>query len=355
MVTTAAVARTRARHAAQLARSVSGYVPTPDILAEYLTGHPHSTLGCLPEGARILEPSAGIGPLVRAILDRNPNVSVSAIESDPDRAAELSTWADQLPPYGPSSPPPVTVHATTLESYATAHPADLFDAVIMNPPWSDPHHPRLWVSHVLAAWRMLTPGGRLVAVVPDTMAEPDHQPPGANGRELRRLIDEHGHTQRVDVAALAGTSAVRAGFPARVCVLRLVRPIPTRDGRPSWLLSPAPGDPVHVARLDVSPTGALTTPVQQYPDRWDGDTVRVARYAGTCACCTRLLWAHDDGREDASLWTVASRLDAEDYDHTGPSIGLCLECGTDRDCITRARQMARPYWSASPQSTTGRA
>ena len=352
MVTTAAVARTRARHAAQLARSVDGYVPTPNGLAEHLTGYPFSTLGCLPDGARILEPSAGTGALVRAILDRTPTASVCAIESDTDRAAELAAWAEQLTPCGPSGPPPVTVHAGTFESYAQAHPLERFDAVIMNPPWAAPDRPRLWVSHVLTAWNMLTPGGRLVAVVPDVVASPDHQPPGTHGRELRRLIDQHGHTQRVDVATLAGTAAVRAGFPARVCVLRLVRPIPTRDGRPSWLLSPAPGDPVRVARLDVSPTGAFTTPVQQYPDRWDGGTVRVARYAGTCACCDRLLFAHDDGREDASLWTVASRLDAEDHDRTGPSVGLCLECGHDRECTTRARRMAMPYWTVAPQPTT---
>jgi methylase of polypeptide subunit release factors len=134
MVSHAALDRTRARHAAALDRGTSGHVPTPAELAEHLTGYPYSTLGSLADDARVLEPSAGAGALVRAILDAAPHVTVCAIEPAADRAAALAAWSNELPKPGPHRPARVDLHVEPFESYAAAHHADRFDAAIMNPP-----------------------------------------------------------------------------------------------------------------------------------------------------------------------------------------------------------------------------
>ena len=342
MVTETAINRKRARHAADLDRSTHGHVPTPPALAEILTGHPYSTLANLPDGAHVLEPSAGGGALARAILDAAPHVAVFAVEPHPGRAAELTSWAATRRP-SPRGAGAVHVYPSTFEDFAAEPTIGRFDAVIMNPPWSTPRHQQLWAAHIVTAWHLLRPGGRIVAIVPDIMAHPGHEPAGPVGAELRRLVDAHGGTDSVDVARVAGSEAVRGGFPTRVCLLWLVRPISTPTGPPSWLLSPAPGDPVTVDHLNLGPTGAEHTPVQAYQDRWSGGQLRVIRLAGTCATCARLLWAHDDGREDASIWTIACSLTAEDTGRTGPPIGLCLNCGHDRERVARARQMAQPF------------
>ncbi|MGI5243170.1 methyltransferase [Dactylosporangium sp. CA-139066] len=343
MVTKSALAARRTRFAAALARGADGYVPTPPMLAEILTGYPYSTLSSLPDRAVVVEPSAGTGPIVSAILDRAPHVTVVAIEPDPDRVASLRNLASQPGHHRWT----VSVHPTTFEDYTAEQLPGHADAVIVNPPWSTPGKPNLWVAHVLAAWRLLRPGARLVAVVPYMMARPDHVPTCRAGRELRALVDAHGVADLVDVADLVGRDKTR-GFPAKVAILRLTRPIPTPDGRPSWLLSRAPGAPVPVRYLDLGPTGAQHAPVQQY-QHLDGSTrTRVLRFAGTCAGCDRLLWLHDDGSEDASLWTAASSIEAHEHGCEGPTIGMCLECGHDTQRVTRALRQARPYWTARP-------
>jgi hypothetical protein len=74
-----------------------GYVPTPAALAEELTTHPYSDLGRMPAGSRVLEPSAGDGALVRAILDANDTIEVVALEPNvqrfPHRRTKASTTA----------------------------------------------------------------------------------------------------------------------------------------------------------------------------------------------------------------------------------------------------------------------
>lgn len=104
-------------------------------------------LGPLPESARVLEPSAGLGRLYRAIRAAHPSARVQLVEVAPDCCAEL-------------------YRATEGDSLATLAQRDFlatdglgpFDAVVMNPPFQrgmDIRHTR----HALA---MLRPGGVLV-------------------------------------------------------------------------------------------------------------------------------------------------------------------------------------------------
>lgn len=65
----ALIAQTLAAGAVPLhPRAAEGWVRTPDELADELCDYPHSDLRWLPPGSRVLEPSAGVGSLVAAIL-----------------------------------------------------------------------------------------------------------------------------------------------------------------------------------------------------------------------------------------------------------------------------------------------
>jgi predicted RNA methylase len=175
-------------------RKAEGFVRTPDELAECLA-EDFADLAALPAGARVLEPSAGDGSIVRAILAAAPHVQVVAVE--PNTARGEAIGAD----------PRVQVIASTLEEYAL-RTTDRFDAVVMNPPFSVPGQPTIWIDHVNAAWRLLAPGGRLVAVAPNGYTFRQDKRHTA----LRALIEEHGG-QHVDLGddafATSGAPGIR--------------------------------------------------------------------------------------------------------------------------------------------------
>lgn len=97
-----------------------------------------------------LEPSAGKGALIDALLERSPKAFVDAFEIDPGRADHLrSRYA------------PARVHVKQCDFLSVAPYPKTYQAVLMNPPFSD----RGDVRHVLAAWAWLAPGGRMAAVL----------------------------------------------------------------------------------------------------------------------------------------------------------------------------------------------
>ncbi|MGW0252628.1 hypothetical protein ACWDYH_38995 [Nocardia goodfellowii] len=67
------------------------YFATPASLATRLVRSEHCAISTLEAGAQVLEPSAGDGAFVRAILQANPDVHVTAVEPDPERAAAIGT------------------------------------------------------------------------------------------------------------------------------------------------------------------------------------------------------------------------------------------------------------------------
>ena len=102
-----------------------------------------------PEPARVLEPSAGLGNLLSAVLALQPEARLTAVEIAPQCAAVLH---DQDRP-----------GLTLLQrDFLTVSPADLpaFDAVAMNPPF----HMRADIRHTLHALEFLRPGGILAGI-----------------------------------------------------------------------------------------------------------------------------------------------------------------------------------------------
>jgi len=115
--------------------------PTPAALAARVV----EAAGIEP-GARVLEPSAGLGALLRAMPTVRPGGHVVAVELHQVLANGLESLADR------------TVCGDFLEQL----PADLgeFDRIIMNPPFVNGAD----IKHIRHALTFLAPGGRLVAL-----------------------------------------------------------------------------------------------------------------------------------------------------------------------------------------------
>lgn len=123
------------------AKDLSFY-PTPDAVTQECLQHLY-----IREGARVLEPSAGTGNMVRHLLTRGARVD--AVEIHPDRVQALRQIGD----------PRLTVHG---RNFLTMTPTGDYDFVVMNPPFYGTH----WMEHVVHAFDFLKPGGTLVAVLP---------------------------------------------------------------------------------------------------------------------------------------------------------------------------------------------
>lgn len=108
-------------------------------------------LDCQP-GARVLEPSAGLGRLLDALAPYAPG-QVVAVEMAGQCAGEL---------YRQERPGVVIKQRDFLT--CTPDELGLFDAVICNPPF----HLRAEIAHVMHALKFLRPGGRLVGLCLDT-------------------------------------------------------------------------------------------------------------------------------------------------------------------------------------------
>lgn len=170
------------------ARTVEGYVATPTDLAVQLVA---DYMLDLAPGARVLEPSAGDGALVRAVSAMVRGVAVTAVEPNRDRAALIGDHSS------------VTVVVDTLESYAASEP-EPFDAVVMNPPFAVPGKPTLWIDHVHLAWSLLKPGGRLVSIAPAGFVHRTDRRHAA----MRDLVSAHGDWDELspDAFKSSGTS-----------------------------------------------------------------------------------------------------------------------------------------------------
>jgi type I restriction-modification system DNA methylase subunit len=146
---------------------------TPDALADRMVN-----LAKIQPGDEVLEPSAGRGALIEAIL-RVPGFaehhfsSILAIEQDHDQAVHLA---------GQRYPRSVVTEADFLSLNPEHYGA--MDVVLMNPPFAKGAE----VEHVTRALAWLKPGGRLVAVMSNAITfRQDHA-----YAELRRRLARAG-------------------------------------------------------------------------------------------------------------------------------------------------------------------
>ncbi len=122
---------------------IDGFFPTPERIINQMV-----SVACIPPHARVLEPSAGKGDIADAIRDGRPDVNIHCIELRPALCEILMAkgyqWVQEMDflEYNP---------------VADCH----YDSIVMNPPFEHGQD----AEHVLHAWSMLKPGGRLVAIV----------------------------------------------------------------------------------------------------------------------------------------------------------------------------------------------
>jgi hypothetical protein len=312
------------------ARAADGFVSTPPDLGERLCAWPCTDLAWLPPGARVLEPSAGHGALVGAILRVNPQVAVTAVEPDRRRALALRNSHDG-----------VRVHTSTFEEFAADAQAggERFAAVVMNPPFAVPGNRAIWIEHILLAWELLAPGARLVAVVPASLTY--HQ--GRQHQDLRELTATYGGHQ-----PLPDDTFAAAGAGVRTCILWLTRPVEAGPERFGWRTYTGTDHPVRVATPRLTGEAVTAAPVQIWRDEWRG-SVRILRYRAQCVVCGWLLWSFDDGQNDPrgvlGDFSAGYSLDAADYDADGPSIGLCPRCANTFETFRTGLARAETRWT----------
>jgi 16S rRNA G966 N2-methylase RsmD len=119
------------------------FFETPEVLADQMAGF----LDGLGRNARILEPSAGMGALIRAIERAMlflPQIDYCEIQEE--FAAILSTYN------------------RVGSDFMQYKPGPVYDAVIINPPYKN----KLAELHVDHAWNCIKPGGWIVALVGKT-------------------------------------------------------------------------------------------------------------------------------------------------------------------------------------------
>lgn len=128
--------------------NVPGFFPTPDGLADQL-------VECVRDRLRpdcdVLEPSAGIGSLVEAVLRVEPKANVDCVERLHSAREILILKGFAVPSQSDAA----------SHDFETFEPSLLYDAVLMNPPFEK----GLDAAHVMRAFSMLKPGGRLAAIM----------------------------------------------------------------------------------------------------------------------------------------------------------------------------------------------
>lgn len=120
-----------------------GQFDTPKSLARQV-----AELAGIGPGMTVLEPSAGVGRLVQAAIDKGAS-TIFAYEIDQARIDALWKFA--------GTPTVIVGHTDFL----AIDPTPVYDRVLMNPPFAK----QADIEHVLYAFKFLKPGGRLVAIM----------------------------------------------------------------------------------------------------------------------------------------------------------------------------------------------
>lgn len=126
-----------------LCKDLSFY-PTPDAVIRKLLAEVH-----IDAESHVLEPSAGDGSIVRALLAKGARVDAVEVEPGRVRALQELERGDRR----------LTV---THANFLTMPPRPVYSHVVMNPPFYGVH----FMQHVMRAYEFLRPGGKLVAVLP---------------------------------------------------------------------------------------------------------------------------------------------------------------------------------------------
>lgn len=195
----------------EVARDI-GWFPTPAPLAAKLV-----ELADVRRGHYVLEPSAGTGAIVEAIIKHRPS-KVLAIEYRHERVEvlraklDLKDWRDVgaiLMDFMDFE----CVNVRALDLIPATRHDDRFDRVVMNPPFCRSGRGD-HLDHVRHAFEMLKPGGVLVSVLPAGIEFRNDR----RHRETRGWILEHGTLERLPEGSFKSS-----GTSVNTCVARMER------------------------------------------------------------------------------------------------------------------------------------
>jgi len=147
-------------------RKYDGFFPTPMPLVDELL-----RLADIQPGDEVLEPSAGIGHIADAIKRAHPDAQLQVVEL-------VAEMAQLLEKKG---------HNVDQGDFLSYRPEKRFDVVVMNPPFEKDAD----IEHVMHAWQLLKPGGRLVAIM---AGNKDGQ--GKKKEAFREMVDKYGTIER---------------------------------------------------------------------------------------------------------------------------------------------------------------
>lgn len=172
-----------------------GYFPTPAPLAKELVA-----MAGVKRGDRVLEPSAGEGAIVHALIA--VGATVVAVERDADRRKKLRGIV-----------PLIDVRDGVLDfmEFRSTVP---FDAVVMNPAFAKIGKGDC-IDHYMHAYEMLRPGGMLVGVGPSSLIFREHR----RYKAFRTWVKMHAGT----ITELPEGSFKSSGTNVHTCVVRVVR------------------------------------------------------------------------------------------------------------------------------------
>lgn len=155
----------------------------------------------LSEGARILEPSAGHGAIVRPCILKGAHVD--CVELHPDRVERLRSLQASLGER-------MTIIA---RNFLSMTPTPAYDLVLMNPPFHGVH----WMKHVRHAFGFLKDGGVLRAVLPASA----HVNETKAHLAFRRWAEKHIRSWRGQWTDLPPESFAAAGVRIQTVILEL--------------------------------------------------------------------------------------------------------------------------------------
>lgn len=176
--------------------NIPGFFPTPRAVVEKMLDAAE-----IESGMMILEPSAGIGSIADVIREQCPDADTTCIEIN-------SRLREVLAAKGHS----MAARSDFLDAWGSKG-YGFYDRVIMNPPFENGQD----AEHVTYAFRMLNPGGRLVAI----MSEGVFYRSDRKSVEFREFLDSIGGTsEKLEPGAFTGASAFRqTGVACRLVVI----------------------------------------------------------------------------------------------------------------------------------------
>lgn len=170
---------------------------TVDEVCEKLLGHLAADFTLAP-GMRVLEPEAGDGNLVEWL--RGPGMEVYAIELDRENCDRLVQRHR------------MSVLCADFLGIEPDYFGFLFDAVVMNPPFSNGQD----MTHVMHAFRFLAPGGTLLAVISPAFKTLSTKA----ATHFRAFVGEHGGI----LEELPKGTFKESGTMVSTVIIRLVKP-----------------------------------------------------------------------------------------------------------------------------------